>query len=287
MSFIVFADGTANLPKSLLGSIQLLPCTYLVDDETHIYEGDIDDFDGHDYYQQLREGKTVKTSLLNTYLFEEHFKPVLEKGLDVIYISMSSGISGTYQAAKIAAEELMEEYPDRTVRIIDSRGCGFGNGLLAIYGDMLQKEGLSANEVADILDERVPHTCQYFTVDDLNFLKRTGRVKGSTAAIGTVLNIKPILYGTAEGKIVDCEKVRGRKKSIKAIAQKYAEKVVDADKQLVAISHGDCLEDAQKLAELINEIAKPKELIICQHEPFSGSHVGPGMLGLFFYGKER
>ncbi|MCF0111463.1 MAG: DegV family protein [Erysipelotrichaceae bacterium] len=287
MSFVVFADGTANLPKSLLGNIRLLPCSYLMEEEKHIYEGDVDSFDGHAYYQQLKEGKTVKTSLLNTYLFEEHFKPVLESGTDIIYVSMSSGISGTYQAAKIAAEELMEEYPERTVRIIDSRGCGFGNGLLAIHGDKLAGENLSAKEAADILDERVPHTCQYFTVDDLNFLKRTGRVKGSTAAIGTMLNIKPILYGTAEGQIVDCGKVRGRQKSIKAIAEKYAEKVTDANEQLVCISHGDCIEDAQKLADLVNEIARPKELVICQHEPFSGSHVGPGMLGLFFYGKER
>lgn len=287
MSYVVFADGTANLPKHLLDSITLLPCNYTVDNEPHIYHGDVDLFDAHEYYEQLKAGKLIKTSLLNTHTFLTGFRPVLEQGLDVIYIAMSSGISGTYQAAVTAAEELAEDFPGRTVRIIDSRGCGFGNGLLAVRAVELQKQGCSAKEAADLLDAEVPHTCQYFTVDDLNFLKRSGRVSGATAMIGTVLNIKPILYGTEDGYIVSCAKVRGRKKAIEALAEKYAQKVQDAENRIVAISHGDCPEDAQLLAEKVKAIANPRELVICQHEPFSGAHVGPGMLGLFFYGSER
>ncbi len=287
MSFVVFTDGSANMPASKLDGITLLPCTYTVEGVQKEYLGDVDSFDAHAYYEQLRNGCKITTSLLNTHLFLEHFRQVLEQGQDVIYIAMSSGISGTYQAAVMAKEELEEEFPDRFVHIVDSRGCGFGSGLLAIRAAQLSKDGVPVRQAAALVDADVPHMCQYFTVDDLNFLKRSGRVSGATAMIGTVLNIKPILYGTEDGHIVSCGKVRGRKKAIEALVDMYAQKQVDAQDRLVAISHGDCLEDAEILAQRIREIAEPKELIIVPHEPFSGAHVGPGMLAVFFYGKER
>jgi len=287
MSFVVFTDGSANMPASKLYGITLLPCTYTVEGVQKEYLGDVDSFDAHAYYEQLRNGCKITTSLLNTHLFLEHFRQVLEQGQDVIYIAMSSGISGTYQAAVMAKEELEEEFPDRFVHIVDSRGCGFGSGLLAIRAAQLSKEGVPVRQAAALVDADVPHMCQYFTVDDLNFLKRSGRVSGATAMIGTVLNIKPILYCTEDGHIVSCGKVRGRKKAIEALVDMYAQKQVDAQDRLVAISHGDCLEDAEILAQRIRETAEPKELIIVPHEPFSGAHVGPGMLAVFFYGKER
>lgn len=287
MGFVVFADGSANLPKSMLEGITLLPCSYMVDGVNHIYEGDVDAFDAHTYYQELAAGKKVSTTLLNTQLFMEHFRPILEQGKDALYVAMSSGISGTFNAARLAAMELMEEFKERTIHIVDSHGCGFGSGLLAAHAAELSINGCDIKEAGTIIDEEVPHLCQYFTVDDLNFLKRTGRVSGATAMIGTALNIKPILYGTSEGQIVSCGKVRGRKKAIEALAQKYADKVMDAAKQVVCISHGDCEEDAMTLKEKICAIAAPARVVICQHEPFSGSHVGPGMLGLFFRGTER
>ena len=287
MSFVVFADGSANLPASTLDGITLLPCTYCVEGVQKEYLGDVDSFDAKHYYDSLRNGCKITTSLLNTHLFLEHFRPVLEQGQDAVYIAMSSGISGTYQAAVTAKNELAEEFPDRYIHIVDSRGCGFGSGLLAIRAAELSRQGLSAQEAGRLLDADVPHMCQYFTVDDLNFLKRSGRVSGATAMIGTVLNIKPILYGTADGHIVSCAKVRGRKKAIDAIVDIYAKKQLDAEHRIVAISHGDCLEDAQLLAEKVRAAANPKQLIIVPHEPFSGAHVGPGMLALFFYGKER
>ncbi len=286
MSFTVFADGCANLPKKLLDGISLLPCDYLVNDESVTYTGDIDDFDGHAYYEGLKNGDKVKTSLLNTALFLEYFTPIAEKGGDIIYIAMSSGISGTYNAAIAAANELMEEYPDSFIHIVDSHGCGFGNGILALRAAKLNKDGVDAKEAAKLLDEAVPHACQYFTVDDLNFLKNTGRVSGVTAQIGTILNIKPILFGDNTGHIISCGKVRGRKNAINAIIQKYSEKRMEGD-DTVCISHGDCIDDANKMAELVKEINPNADITISQHEPFSGAHVGPGMLGLFFWGKER
>lgn len=287
MSFAVFADGSANLPLEELEGIQLVPCEYTVDGVPQTYYGDVDHFDGKTFYDGLRAGRSVKTSLINTHQFLESFTPVLEQGEDIIYISMSSGISGTYGAASVAAMELMDTYADRFVHIVDSHGCGFGNGLLAIEAAELSRDGVDVREAAKILDEDVPHMCQYFTVDDLNFLKSTGRVSGFTAAIGTIMNIKPILYGDSTGHIVACTKVRGRKKSIEAIVKKYAEKRMDLPDQRVFISHGDCPEDAAQMAEMVKALTPDVRLTVCQHEPFSGAHVGPGMLALFFKGKER
>lgn len=289
MSFTVFTDGCSNLPGTILNTrkIRVLPCTYTVGGEPFTYSGDIESFDDRAYYEMLRSGKEVKTSLINTQQFLNHFRPALAEGQDVVYVGMSSGISGTIQAARIAAAELAEEYPDRTVWVVDSLGAGFGPGLLAVRAADLRDEGKSAAQAGEILDDERMRLCEYFTVDDLNFLKRTGRVSGATAMIGTVLNIKPLLYGDNEGHIVACAKLRGRKKAMEAMVEKYATKAVHPENQRIAISHADCLEEAQQLAERIRAVAEPKELIICPHEPVTGSHVGPGMLALFFMGDSR
>ena len=289
MSFAIFADGCSNLPGRLLREldIHVLPCTYTVNGEPVTFSGDIEQFDAKAYYDQLRAGMDIKTSLLNTQLFMDHFRPCLEQGLDVLYVGLSSGVSGTYQASCMAAEELMEEFPGRTVRTVDSRGASLGVGILTCRGADFRAEGMDVNAAADALLEESDHLCQYFTVDDLNFLKRTGRVSGATAAIGTVLNIKPLLYGDKEGHIVARAKVRGRKKAIEAILDLYAAKAIHPESGRVAITHGDCPEEAQLLADRVCQIAKPKDLIICPHEPFTGVHVGPGMLALYFFGDCR
>ena len=286
MSFAVFADGTANLPGSLLDGIRLLPSEYTVDGKPCVYYGDIDHFDPHEYYEKLRKGTEVKTSLLNTGLFLSHFEPVVKEGTDIVYIAMSSLISGTFSAAQTAVASLMEEYPDRLVHIVDSHGCGFGSGMLALKAAELSRNGESCREASRILDALVPYCCQYFTVDDLNFLRRTGRLSGTAALVGTALNIKPILYGDFDGHIVSCANCHGRKKAVHMLAEKYKEKHL-SEYHRVFISHGDCLEDAEHLKAMILEITPDAEIVVCPHEPFSGAHVGPGMLGLFFYGKER
>ena len=289
MSFTIFVDGSSNLPGRLLREleIEILPCTYSMDGVPSTYDGSLDSFDAHSYYEMLRQGGLVQTSLLNTQLFLDFFRPVLEQGKDVVYFSMSSGISGTCQAARMAAQELLEEFPERTVRVVDSLGSGFGTGLMACKAADLRAAGKTAAQTADIMDADAQNTLQFFTVDDLNFLKRTGRVSGATAMIGTVLNIKPVLWGDPTGHITARSKHRGRKKAMASIVEEYRSRVEDAENQRVAISHGDCPEDAQALADMICAVAKPKELIIAPHEPFTGAHVGPGMLALFFHGKKR
>lgn len=289
MSYVVFTDGCSNLPGELIRrfDIHVLPCSYVMDGEPGVFEGDIDAFDTHAYYDKLRNGSELKTSLLNTQLFLDHFRPVVESGKDVVYVGLSSGVSGTLQAAQIAANMLNEEYADRTVRVVDSLGAGFGPGLLSCRAAELRDEGKTATEAGEILDIEVTKLLQFFTVGDLNFLKRTGRVSGATAAIGTVLNIKPLLWGDPTGHIVAYSKCRGRQKAIDAIVEQYRTKAVDPQNQRIAISHGDCPEEAEYLAKRVCEIAQPKELIIAPHEPFTGAHVGPGMLALFFFGEER
>ena len=289
MSFALFTDGCSNLPGDLLRQldIRLLPCSYTIDEIPNTYNGDLDTFDAHQYYDHLRAGHQPKTSLLNTQLFLNSFREPLEQGQDIVYVGMSSGISGTIQAATMAAEELEEAFPERKVCIVDSLGAGLGTGLLTCRGADLRAEGKTAGQTADILRQERMQLCEYFTVDDLNFLKRTGRVSGATAAIGTVLNIKPILYGDNDGHIVACSKVRGRKKAMDAIVEMYRSKVVHPELQRIAISHGDVPEEAELLAQRIQEAAPPKELIVCPHEPFTGAHVGPGMLALFFFGSGR
>ncbi len=289
MSFSIFVDGSSNLPGETLRelNIEILPCTYSMNGVPSTYDGNLDTFNAQEYYNMLRQGGKVQTSLLNTQLFLDAFRPVLERGEDAVYFSMSSGISGTCQAARMAAEELLEEFPNRTVRVVDSLGSGFGTGLMACKASDLRAQGKSAAETADMMDADAQHTLQFFTVDDLNFLKRTGRVSGATAMIGTVLNIKPVLWGDPTGHITARGKYRGRKKAMQAIVEEYRNYVEDAENQRVAISHGDCLEEAQVLADMICAVAKPKQLIIAPHEPFTGAHVGPGMLALFFHGKTR
>ena len=289
MSFAIYTDGCSNLPGAQISKYQIrvLPCTYTLDGVQHVYNGDIDSFDAPAHYNLLREGHLIQTSLLNTQLFVDHFRTALEEGLDVVYVGMSSGISGTYNAARLAAEELAEEFPDRKIRTVDSRGAGMGPGLLTLMAADLREAGKTADEAAEELIAATVVLCEYFTVDDLMFLNRTGRLSGAGAVVGTMLNIKPILRGDEEGHIVTAQKIRGRKKAVETLAKIYEEKVVDPQNQRVAITHGDCPEEAQVLAEKICAAGKPKELFLCPHEPFTGSHVGPGMLAVFFFGKGR
>lgn len=289
MAFEIFTDGCSNLPGSILRgrNIHTLPCSYVIDDKQVRYDGDIESFDAHAHYELLRAGKMVKTSLINTQHFLDYFRAALVQGHDVVYIGLSSGISGTYQASAIAAEELASEFPGRVIRTVDSLGAGLGTGLLTVLAADARDAGKTADETAEILERERGNLCEYFTVDDLMFLRRTGRLSTTGAVLGTMLGIKPILRGDEEGHIVVAHKLRGRKKAIRAMADIYRDRAIAPETQRVAISHGDCPADAEALAAEIRAIAEPKELIFCPHEPFTGSHVGPGMLGLFFFGEGR
>ena len=289
MSFTLFVDSGSNLPFRRLSAhnIEVIPFPMEIDGVATESPKFPDGFDGRTYYNGLREGMSVKTSLINTDTFCRAFRPVLEEGQDIMYVGISSGITGTIQSARIAAEMMLEEFPERDIRVVDSKGAGLGTGILALRASDYRDAGMSPAQAAAKLDYDVENLCEYFTVDDLMFLKRSGRVSGMSAAVGTMLQIKPMLRGDENGNVVVCGKIRGRKRAIDELAAVYAERVVNPEKQRVAISHGDCLDEAQKLAQRIREIANPKELILSLHEPLTGAHVGPGMLAVFFFGLGR
>ncbi len=289
MNYAIYTDGCSNLPKHLLESldIRILPFHYMIDGESMVYNGDIDSFDSHAYYDKMRAGALVTTSLLNATAFAEHFRTAVEAGLDVLYVGMSSGVSGTFQAACMAAGELMEEFPGRQVLTVDSKGAGLGVGWLTCRASDLRAEGKTIRETKEILDAEVMQLCQFFTVESLQYLHRSGRISTATFALGSVLDIKPLLRGDEEGHIVSCAKCRGRKKAIAAILEKYKTKALAPEENRVFISHGDCPEEAEALAAQVRAIAEPKELVVLPHEPTTGSHVGPGMLALFFLGDHR
>ncbi len=289
MAFEIFTDSAANIPAAKLEelNINVIPCSYEVGGKIIKCPRVPEEFDGKEFYDMLRAKTEVRTSMTNTHDIAEQFETALSKGSDVLYISISSGISGTFNAARLAAEELRDKYPERRIEVFDSMGAGLGIGLLAMKAADYRQEGLGMNALLERLASDRGGLCEYFTVDDLMHLRRGGRLSGIAAMMGTVLNIKPLLRGDEEGKIVVFSKLRGRKKAIAAIAKEYEDKAVSPETQRVAISHGDCIEDAETLAQMVNEIAKPKELIIATHEPYTGVHVGPGMLSLFFFGAGR
>ncbi len=283
MSFTIVTDTSANLPTPLLREhgIPAIPFTYLYDDEEHTCE-DTEAFDGHAYYDMMREGKKVSTSQITPFRYEECFRPLLESGQDILFVGMSSGISGSYSMAEVAAESLKNEFPERKIRLVDTLGASLGEGLIVMRGAELRESGADIDKTADELLDLRHRMAQVFTVDDLMHLKGTGRLFNAAAVVGTVLQLKPLLKGNEEGRIVVCGVARGFKKAVAAMAKKYDEFVEDAGSQVVGIAHADCPEAVSQLIGLLNQKNPPKEIMTVCYEPVTGSHVGPGTLALFF-----
>ncbi len=287
MAFKIFSDTGANITDKVRDhyDITIVPLTLISDGEELQFKS-TEGFDYDGYYQSLKEGKTVSTSQINPAQFAEMFEPVLEAGDDILYIGLSGGVTGSVNSAKIAAADLLEEFPDRQIRIVDSLGASLGEGILVVEAAECKKAGMSLDETADQIEFQRYRMYQVFVVDDLKHLKRTGRVSGALASLGTMMDLKPILKGDTEGKIVVECKARGRKQAIKALAEKYRDLVTEPEKQIVGISYGGKREDAVHLANLISKIAQPKKIWMVAHEPVTGAHVGPGMLALYFKGND-
>ena len=283
MSFIIATDTSANLPSGYARKhdIPVIPFFYYMDGEEKSCP-DTDSFDPAEYYGLLSQGVRVTTSQVTPQRFMDYVEPYLQRGEDVIFVSMSSGVSGSCNSARIAAEELEEKYPERRIRIIDTLGASLGEGLVAMRGIECREKGMSFEETADYLDELRHRVFNVFTVEDLMHLKRGGRLSPLSAVLGTVLNIKPLLKGNEEGKIVAYIKTRGRKKVIELLAEKYDSFVRNAREQTVCISHANCPDDAELLKSLILRNNPPREVVIMPHEPVTGSYLGPGALALYF-----
>ena len=240
-----------------------------------------------DFYNGLRAGDHARTSAVNPETWKSVMAPYLEAGRDVLVITFSSGLSTTAQSAQIGADELREQFPDRKILVCDSLCASMGQGLLVWYACRLRDEGASLEEVHGWLEENKLHLCHWFTVGDLFFLKRGGRISGATALVGTMLNIKPVLHVDDEGHLISVSKARGRKAAIEALAKKVGELGDGFDNSVMFISHGDCREDAELLARILREKYGAKEVRIGYVGAVIGSHSGPGTLALFFLGKHR
>lgn len=239
------------------------------------------------FYDAVRAGEMPTTSQVNVHSYVEIFKKYIKDGKSVIYLSFSSALSGSYNNSLLARNLILEDYPDADIEIIDTKSASLGQGLLVYYAlDMLNK-GFSKKEIVDWVEKNKLRLNHWFTVEDLAHLKRGGRLSGAAAFIGTVLNIKPVLHVDNEGRLIPVMKTKGRKKSIKTLVDMMEERIVDSENQVIAISHGDCLDDVEYLKELIFKKVKVKDVIINHIGPVIGSHVGAGTMALFFMGKGR
>lgn len=283
-TFSIMTDSSSNLTPDLArpADIQVIPLTcYTQTGEMPCYDENTV-FDGHGFYDALRKTGPIKTSMINAHQFASAFEPVIQKGKDILYIAMSSGISGTCAAAKQAAADLMKKYPGRVIRVVDTLAASFGEGIFALKADLMRSARKTVQEAFDWAENNKRRMCQFFTVDDLTFLQKGGRISAFTARIGTLANIKPLLVGNSEGKIVSCGKVIGRKKSLQAIADLFDRHFGQDENEIVAIAHGDCEQDALYLADLLRKKRNLKDVLIRCYEPGTGSHVGPGAVALFF-----
>ena len=279
------ADLTAELVAEL--GVEVIPLSFTMEDKTYYNFPDNRDIDPADFYNRLRNGAMATTSAVNVATYTDTIEPMLKEGKDVLVLAFSSGLSATCRSAQIAAEELMEQYPDRKVYVVDTLCASLGQGLLVWYAANLKKEGKTIEEVRDWTEEHKLNLCHWFTVDDLHFLKRGGRISAATAVLGTMLSIKPVMHVDNEGHLIKVGTARGRNASLKALVDHMAQTAQEPGKQVVFISHGDCLADAQKVADDVKSRFGVETVIINYVGPVIGAHSGPGTVALFFMGSER
>lgn len=286
MAYRIVTDTCCDFPQQMYAELNLavVPLSVNFKGETQFSYTEAwlkEMFDG------LRAGESATTSAVNPQGWETVIEPILQAGEDALVLAFSSGLSTTYQSAVIAASELSERYPERTVRVVDTLCASLGQGLFVYYACQKRDAGLSLNELTEWCESHKQNLCHWFTVDDLMYLKRGGRVSATTALVGTMLKIKPVLHIDDEGHLINTSKTRGRKAAIEALANKMGELGLPDENETVFICHGDCMEDAQYLETLVKEQYGVKNVLIYYVGAVIGSHSGPGTLALFFLGKHR
>lgn len=286
MSYRIITDTCCDFPQQMYEELNITAIPLCVRYQGAEHDHYTDQW-LKDMYNGLRNGETASTSAVNPDGWASVIEPVLKSGEDALVLVFSSGLSTTYQSAVIAANELSEQYPDRKILVVDTLCASMGQGLLVWYACQKRDAGLSVEEVANWCESNKLNLCHWFTVDDLMYLKRGGRVSAATALIGTMLQIKPILHVDDEGHLISVSKTRGRKASIQALAAKLEELGLEGKNETVFISHGDCIEDAEYLAKLVKDRCGVKNVIISYVGGVIGSHSGPETLALFFLGKHR
>lgn len=293
--FQIFVDSAANLPAVIAKqyNINVISFVNLVSGkEITCYNPDLSPEEerekGSEYYNAMRKGCEIKTGLISIATFKEKFQKALQKGQDVLYFSLSKNISGTYNSARLAAEDLSDNNSNgHKIRLIDSLNASLAQGILAIYASIMRDKGMAVDEVADFLESCVGKMNGIFTVGDLKYLSQTGRIKGSVAAIGNVLRIKPILKGDKDGYIVSYKNVRGRKSALNTLIDLVCNNIIHPEKQIIGIAHADAYEDSLYIMKKIQEKIKVSDFINTSYDFCTGSHVGPDTIALFFIGKDR
>ena len=287
--YIIMTDSSCDLPAALAEKMELsvLPLYVDVDGRKYVNYLDEREISFSEIYAKLRTKCPAKTSAVNVNDFMEPMEAALKAGRDVLYIGFSSGLSSTYDAGAMAARELTESYPGRRIYTVDSICASMGQGLLVYLAWQQKQLGRTIEQVRDYVEENKLHLCHWFTIDDLMFLKRGGRISGATAVMGSMLSIKPIMHVDNDGHLIKVGTARGRKASLKALADQAERLGVDLDQQTVFISHGDCLADANYLADIMRARFHVKDVVISYVGPVIGAHSGPGTVALFFLGKER
>ena len=288
-SYVIVTDSSADLSAQMAeeAGVQVLPLRFTVEGQTYYNWPDNREMDPKVFYRMLREGEVATTAAVNISQYLDMLEPILQSGTDVLVLSFSSGLSATYDSSRLAAEELREKYPQRKIFAVDTLCASLGQGLLVWHAAQLKDQGKSIEEVRDWVEENKLHLCHQFTVDDLHFLKRGGRISATTAVVGTMLKIKPVLHVDDGGKLVNIGKARGRKASLKALVDRMEETAIDPAGQTVFISHGDCMEDAEYVAGLVKERMGVQDVRINYVGPVIGAHSGPGTLALFYLGTQR
>ncbi len=284
-NYVIITDSACDiLPEKLAEwNVKMLPLAFLFTD-TGVEQKDHEEPIG-EFYKSMRAGRVAKTSCVNEEAFESAFVPILEAGQDILYLGLSGGLSATSENAKKVAASLAKKYPDRKVEAIDSLSASAGEGLFVYLAVKNRDAGMTLEENAEALKNDIPHVCHWFTVEDLVYLKRGGRVSAATALLGTALNVKPVLHVDNEGHLIKITQVHGRKKSIKKMAEKLGETILPDSP--IFISNADCMEDAEMLKDILKNEYSKEVTLITSIGSVIGAHAGPGTLALFFMGSER
>lgn len=287
MNYQIITDSACDLPQQMLQELNVVTVPLTVNFRGVARNDSVADDQVKELYDAMRGGEVATTSAVNPDGWAKVIEPSLAAGKDVLVLAFSSGLSTTYQSAVIAANELKESYPDRKIIVVDTCAAALGQGLLVWHTCKMRNTGLSLEELATWVEDAKNHTAHWFTVDDLVYLKRGGRVSAATAVLGAMLNIKPVLHVDYEGHLISMVKARGRKAAINTLAAKMGELGGDWDNSTVFICQADCMDDAQKLAAIVKEKYGVKEAFIGNLGAVIGSHAGPGTLALFFMGNEK
>lgn len=287
--YVILTESSCDLTPALLAQagVEVLPLSFTMDGKNYPHYPDEREMSIAEFYDRMRAGSVAVTAAANVAELTDGMEVHLKEGRDVLFLCFSSGLSSTRDACAIAAGELGEKYPERKICTVDTLAASGGQGLLVLLAGRMQKAGASLEEVRDFVEETKLHMAHWFTVDDLTYLKRGGRVSPTAAAVGTMLNIKPVLHVDDEGHLIPMEKVRGRKAALAALIRQMRKTVRDPERQTVMISHARCLEEAEGLREAVMAEFHPKEVLITELGPIIGAHTGPGLMALFFLADHR